>query len=153
MDAGCENDNCISLKLATTHLHCAVRCLVANIRWSLLSLKHLFTASRRMTFMVLIPSSATVSRVRMRLRTLTLGMTSDAESEAELTTLVNSSKGARVATVFFSIPHWFAVSVAGSSSPSDYAYRALCKEALNHVLLLWIFWWHIQLNWALQNYF
>ena len=51
--------------------------LVVNIRWNLMSLKHLFMASRRVTVVVLIPSEATVSRVRMCLRTLTLGMTSD----------------------------------------------------------------------------
>ncbi len=64
------------------------------------SLNRLFTASRRVAFMVLIPSSASFSRVRARLKTVILGMTSATEADEELTSLVSSSIGARTLMVF-----------------------------------------------------
>ncbi len=64
------------------------------------SLNRLFTASRRVAFMVLIPSSASFSRVRARLKTVILRMTSATEADEELTSLVSSSIGARTLMVF-----------------------------------------------------
>ena len=85
--------------------------------------------------MVLITLSASFYRLRT-LRILTIEMTSDVNADEVLSSLVNSSKGARAATIFSSSPHWLAVSVAGRSYSAVYTHRALflCSEALDHVI-------------------
>lgn len=78
-------------------------------------LKRFLQASRRDFFIVSIPESASLSLPRMHLRTVAARITSGMEVVDELTLLVSSSNGARMAIVVSSKVHWLAVSVVGRS--------------------------------------